>query len=42
MKVHYVSDDKILDLIDNVNSSLIKSIDEQTKQTYLIEPFINL
>lgn len=42
MKVHWVSDDKILDLIDNVNSSLIKSIDEQTKQTYLIEPFINL
>ena len=42
MKVHYVSDDKILDLIDNVNSSLIKSIDEQTKQTYLIEPFVNL
>ena len=42
MKVHWVPDDKILDLLDNVNSSLIKSIDEQTKQTYLIEPFVNL
>lgn len=42
MKVHYVSDEKILDFVDNVNSSLIKSIDEQTKHTYLIEPFGNL
>jgi hypothetical protein len=42
LKVHYVSDDKILEFVDSVNSSLIKSIDEQTKQIYLIEPFINL
>ncbi len=42
LKVHYVSDDKILEFVDSVNSSLIKSVDEQTKQVYLIEPFINL
>lgn len=42
LKVHYVDDAKILDFVDNVNSSLIKSIDEQTKHTYLIEPFVDL
>lgn len=42
MKVHYVPDADILSLVDSVNSSLLKSIDEETKQTYLIEPFINL
>lgn len=42
MKAHYVSDEQVLSFIDSVNSSLIKSIDEQTKQVYLIEPFVNL
>lgn len=42
MKSHYVSDEQVLTFIDSVNSSLIKSIDEQTKQIYLIEPFVNL
>jgi hypothetical protein len=42
MKSHYVSDEQVLSFIDSVNSSLIKSIDEQTKQIYLIEPFVNL
>jgi len=42
MRVHYVPDDRLLNFVDNVNSSLIKSIDEQTKHTYLIEPFANL
>ena len=42
MKVHWVSEEEILNFIDTINSSLIRSIDEQTKQVYLIEPFINL
>jgi hypothetical protein len=42
MRVHWVSDEQILELIDSVNSSLIKSIDEETKQVYLIEPFASL
>ena len=42
MRAHYVSDEQVLSFIDSVNSSLIKSIDEQTKQVYLIEPFVNL
>lgn len=42
MKVHYVSDDEILKFVDSVNSSLIKSIDEETKNIYLIEPFVKL
>ena len=42
MRAHWVSDEQVLSFIDSVNSSLIKSIDEQTKQIYLIEPFVNL
>ena len=42
MKAHYVSDEQVLSFIDSVNSSLVTSIDEQTKQIYLIEPFVNL
>jgi hypothetical protein len=42
MRAHYVSDEQVLALIDSVNSSLTTSIDEQTKQVYLIEPFVNL
>lgn len=42
MKVHWVPEEEILNFIDTINSSLIRSIDEQTKQVYLIEPFINL
>ena len=42
MRAHYVSDEQVLAFIDSVNSSLVKSIDEQTKQIYLIEPFVNL
>lgn len=42
MRVHWVSEEQVISFVDSVNSSLIKSIDEQTKQDYLIEPFINL
>ena len=42
MRAHWVSDEQVLAFIDSVNSSLVKSIDEQTKQVYLIEPFVNL
>jgi len=42
MKCHCVNEDKLVDFINNVNSSLQRSIDEQTKHTYLIEPFANL
>jgi len=42
MRVHWVPDEQVIPFLDSVNSSLIKSIDEQTKQVYLIEPFVNL
>lgn len=42
IRVHWVADEQILSFLDSVNSSLVKSIDEQTKQVYLIEPFATL
>jgi hypothetical protein len=42
MKMHYVDDLKIIDFINNINASLIKSIPEPVVTEYLIEPFKGL
>ena len=42
MYVHGVDKQKVVDIVDSINSSLIKSIPEHIKEQYLIEPFNNL
>ena len=42
LHVHCVDKQKIVDIIDSVNSALIKSISEPVKEQYLIEPFDKL
>jgi hypothetical protein len=42
MYVHGVDKQKVIDVVDSINSSLIKSIPEHIKEQYLIEPFNNL
>jgi hypothetical protein len=42
MVVHGVDKQKVIDIVDSINSSLIKSISEPIKDQYLIEPFNNL
>lgn len=42
MIIHGVDKQKILDVIDSINSSLIKSISEVQKKEFLIEPFDHL
>jgi len=42
MKVRWVSDEKIRDVIEQVNGSLENSISEETIESYVLEPFINL
>lgn len=42
MYVHGVDKQKVIDVIDSINSNLQKSIPEHIKEQYLIEPFNNL
>lgn len=42
MVVHGVDKQKLTDIVDSINSSLLKSISEPVKEQYLIEPFNNL
>lgn len=42
MYVHGVDKQKVVDIVNSINSSLIKSIPEHIKEQYLIEPFNNL
>jgi len=42
MVVHGVDQQKIIDIVDSINSSLQRSISEPTKQEFLIEPFNKL
>ena len=42
MVVHGVDKQKVIDIVDSINSALIKSISEPIKDQYLIEPFNNL
>ena len=42
MYVHGVDKQKVVDIVDSINSNLQKSIPEHIKEQYLIEPFNNL
>ncbi len=42
MYVHGVEKQKVVDIVDSINSNLQKSIPEHIKEQYLIEPFNNL
>ena len=42
MHVNYVDKQKVVDILNSINSSLIKSIPETTVQEFLIEPFNQL
>lgn len=42
MVIHGVDQQKLVDIIDSINSSLLKSISEPIKQEFLIEPFNKL
>lgn len=42
LKVHYVSNEQVLDIVDNINSQLLVSITESVKNEFIINPFKEL
>jgi len=42
MYCNSVSTERIADIVDNINSSLVESVTESIKQTYLLDPFNSL